>query len=152
MKKRKRVWRVLKPIFLIGIGLIIGAMIVEANSSSVVIHHDFDRSEFMLNHESEMQELEIELEQMMRDIEAEIAIPAVPPFPEIPALPHLPEMHSDHVQKIVIEERAHNSSGNYGFQMSEMLGITGGIGLAMVFVMAVVLIFDEIRVRRRTEK
>ena len=137
----------MRPLLLIGIGLVVGALIVEANSATVV-HYDYDHSEFMLEHqaeiEREMAQLEVELDQMMDEIEAEIELS----IPEIPAIPAIPEMQTEHVQKIVIEQ-PQRSYHNHGVHMSEMLGITGGIGLAMLFLMSVVLVFDEIRGRRR---
>ena len=153
MKKVKKGWRIMRPLLLIGIGLIVGALIVEANSSTVVYHHEYDHSEFMMEHqveiEREMAQLEIELDQMMSDIEADIEI-SIPEIPAIPAIPEIPEIHTDHVQKIVIEQPQQSYNHHHGVHMSEMLGITGGIGIAMLFLMSVVLVFDEIRARRRS--
>ena len=147
MKKRKRLLRVVKPLLLIGLGLMVGIILVESNSSTVEIHHDFDHRDFHIEQEIdiEMERMERELEQMMSELESqiEIEIPAIPPIPEIP------EMRSEHVQKIVIEEHGHRSNGGFRLDASETVGIVAGIGIAMLILMSMVLIFDEIRGRRR---
>lgn len=145
MKIRKKIWRVLKPLLLIGAGLMAGIILVASNSSTVVyydeINHDFD-------HELEMElhRMEMELEQMALDIE-------IPPIPETPAIPAIPEISSipsmpDQVQPIIVTNHSYESFDSYRMDLGETVAIVGGLGLALVFLMGFILLVDEFRGRR----
>ena len=143
MKRRKKLWRVIKPLFLIGAGLLLGIILVASNSSSTVVYyeegnHDFSQLEHDL--EIELHRMEMEIERMTSDIE----IPAIPEIPEIPAIPS----GSEPVAPIIVTNHSYESFDNYRMDLGETVAIVGGIGLAMLFLMGFVLLVDEFRGRR----
>lgn len=142
MKIRKKLWRAVKPLLLIGAGLMAGIVLVASNSSSVEIHHDFGDAHVMFDEELELEleRMEVELERMMVEME----IPAIPAIPEIPSMPSIP----DPVQPIIVTNHTYESFGSNRIDLGETVAIVGGLGLAMIFLMGFILLTDEFRGRR----
>lgn len=149
MKIRKKIWRVLKPLLLIGGGLMIGIILVASNSSTVVYYedsnHNFNHHQEILEHELEieLQRMEMELERMT----SELVIPAVPEIPAIPSIPGV-SSSSDQVPPIIVTNHSYESFDNYRMDMGETMAIVGGLGLSMLFLMGFILLLDEFRGRR----
>ena len=139
MKKRKGIRRFIWPLVLLSIGFLIGAAIFDSGHSTVEFHHDFDYSEMMDDHAEEMAELQQELDEIMLEVESEInmALPEIPAIPEVVVKPNAPV--------IVVDAPAIPTSRT---NIGGVAGVIGGLGITMIFVMAMMVMVDDYRGRR----
>lgn len=137
MKKQKGFRRFIWPIVLLGMGFSIGVAVFNGEQSTVQIVHDVDYSELIAAHHEEMAEIQEDIDDMMAEAQSDLHI-SVPEVPEIVVNPKAP---------VVMVDTGGFSSVNRT-NIGGVSGVIGSLGIAMIFVMAMMVVVDDMRGRR----
>ena len=127
MKRKKGLRRLVLPLILIGLGIFIGTSIADSSPTTIEVVREFGDGIPHAEHIAEIRELEADMNEVIRDLQHELDL-TIAERVEIPVQPKAP--------KIVIENNVESQSLSGQINVGLISALMGGLGVAAIFIMA----------------